>query len=357
MLEGAEDSGVQETALPEQGRARQNGVGMDVTVLIDAILRQTTVLIAQLATSAGGRAPLAHTANQVFVDLVRELKEQGLGNKVIADMFGMALRTYHAKVRRLAESSTFRGRSLWAAVLEYLQERQTVLHSEVLHRFRHDDEATVRGVLNDLVDSGMVFKTGVGVRRSYRAAQPEEFARVERETGDGPANLVWVAVNRFGPVSEKALSDIVPLDAPRLSAALERLLSDNRIALVEREGVAEYSSERCVIPFESPAGWEAAVFDHYQAVVTAICTKLQRGTQANAAEDVGGSTYGFVIWEGHEHEQSVRGLLASLRRQAAELRAQVSEYNARHQRPPDAEVRVITYIGQTVIESESGGES
>src|SRR6187549_1621601 len=61
-------------------------VGMDIAVLIDAIVRQTTVLIAQLVTSAGGWAPLAHTANQVFVDLVRELKEQGLGNKVIADM-------------------------------------------------------------------------------------------------------------------------------------------------------------------------------------------------------------------------------------------------------------------------------
>src|SRR5215470_16531499 len=108
---------------------------MDATLLIDAVVRQTTVLIAQLAPAAGSRAPLAHTANQVFVDLVRELKEQGLGSKVIADMFGMALRTYHAKVRRLGESSTFRGRSLWATVLGYLQDRETVAQSEVLYRF------------------------------------------------------------------------------------------------------------------------------------------------------------------------------------------------------------------------------
>jgi hypothetical protein len=98
---------------------------MDVTVLIDAVVRQTTVLIAQLATAAGGRAPLAHTANQVFVDLVRELKEQGLGNKVIADMFGLALRTYHGKVRRLSESTTVRGKSLWEATLEFVQEKET----------------------------------------------------------------------------------------------------------------------------------------------------------------------------------------------------------------------------------------
>jgi hypothetical protein len=65
---------------------------MNATLLIDAIVRQTTVLIATLATAAGHRAPLARVADQVFSDLVGELKEQGLGNKVIADMFGMALR-------------------------------------------------------------------------------------------------------------------------------------------------------------------------------------------------------------------------------------------------------------------------
>jgi predicted acetyltransferase len=85
---------------------------MNVNLLIDAIVRQTTILIAHLATSGGTRSPLAHMANQIFVDLVRELKEQGVGNKVIADMFGLSLRTYHNRVRRMSESSTERGRTL-----------------------------------------------------------------------------------------------------------------------------------------------------------------------------------------------------------------------------------------------------
>src|ERR1041385_2422234 len=120
---------------------------VNVNLLIDAIVRQTTVLIAQLATAAGARAQLAHTANQVFLDLVHELKHQGLGNKVIADMFGLSLRTYHNKVARLAESSTDRGRSLWEALLAYVQEKGPASRADVLDRFRHDDEATVRGVL------------------------------------------------------------------------------------------------------------------------------------------------------------------------------------------------------------------
>jgi hypothetical protein len=347
---------VQKSALPGLEAAVQKKGVMDAAVLIDAVVRQTTVLIAQLATSVGSRAPLAHTANQVFVDLVRELKEQGLGNKVIADMFGMALRTYHAKVQRLSESSTFRGRSLWATVLEYLQDRDTVLQSEVLYRFRHDDEASVRGVLNDLVDSGMVFRTGRGDHRTYRAAKPDEYARIEAQSGDGAANLVWVAVNRFGPATEAALAEVVPLEPQRLSAALEQLVGDRRVTRSERDGVLLYASDECVIPFESPAGWEAAVFDHYQAMVTAICTKLRLGPRARASEDVGGSTFGFVIWDGHPLEREVRGLLGELRARATELRARVAEHNASVSAPLDAEIRVIAYVGQTVMGNELVGE-
>src|SRR5688572_28004473 len=90
---------------------------MSRTLLIDSIVRQTTVLIASLATTAGHRSSLAHVANQVLGNLDLELKAQGLGNKVIADMFGMALRTYHDRVARLAESQSEVGRSLWDAVL------------------------------------------------------------------------------------------------------------------------------------------------------------------------------------------------------------------------------------------------
>lgn len=63
---------------------------MNVQVLISAVVRQVTVLIAQLATSGGARAPLAQVANQVFLELAAELENQGVGRKVSADMFGMA---------------------------------------------------------------------------------------------------------------------------------------------------------------------------------------------------------------------------------------------------------------------------
>ena len=72
---------------------------MNVQLLIDSVVQQVTVLIAQLATSGGARAPVAHIASQVFVDLAHELEAQGLSRKVSADMFGMALRAYSASSR------------------------------------------------------------------------------------------------------------------------------------------------------------------------------------------------------------------------------------------------------------------
>ena len=50
---------------------------MNLKLLIDGIVRQTTVLIAQLSTASGVRAPLAHVADQVFLSLAREIEAQG----------------------------------------------------------------------------------------------------------------------------------------------------------------------------------------------------------------------------------------------------------------------------------------
>jgi hypothetical protein len=333
---------------------------MNVDLLIDSIVRQTTVLIAQVATATGGRATLAHTANQVFTDLISELKEQGLGNKLIADMFGLTLRTYHNKVRRLAESSTFKGRSLWEAVLSFIQENGTVRRAEVLSRFIADDERIVRAVLSDLVDSGVVFRAGRGDNTTYRAAAAEEIGLLDdAQKGEGLAQLVQVAVARFGPLDRAQIAQHVRAPAAALETTLETLMASGRV----RESGGVYSCEQCVIPFDEPAGWEAAIFDHYQAMVTAICIKLQKGKRTAALGDtVGGSTYTFDIWEGHPMHGEVLGLLRELRRHGRNLRERVEAYNTEHAAQRVAttrrELRVITYVGQGVLESEAeeGGD-
>jgi hypothetical protein len=331
---------------------------VNINILIDAIVRQTTVLIAQLATTARARASLSQTANQVFLDLVSELKEQGLGNKLIADMFGLSLRTYHNKMRRLSESSTERGESLWNAVLAFVQEQKTVSRGEVLMRFPRDDERSVKSVLADLVATGMLFSKGQGDRIAYRAATPVEYDLGETpDDSAGLSNLLWISIARHSPIKRSRLLQTVRLEPSELDVALGPLLSDGRVQVSKSEGEICYSSEECVIGVGESGGWEASIFDHYQAMVIAICKKLERGTSGTPGEAFGGSTYGFEIWPGHPLAEEVLGFLQATRERAVDLRQRVDRHNAEADVPEEQRQRVIAYVGQTVIEPVEPSET
>ena len=207
---------------------------MDIKLLIDAIVRQTTVLIAQLATAGGVRAPLAHLANQVFLSLTSELEAQGVSRKVSADMFGMALRAYQKKIQRLSESSTVRGRSLWEAVLEFLEEGSVQTRGEVLQRFRHDDGVLVRGVLHDLVENGLVSCSGSGVHAIYRKTTDEERAALTRN-GTGLEEFLWVLTYREGPLSTEALAKLSGVREQDLNAPLARLQAEQRVSFERQQ--------------------------------------------------------------------------------------------------------------------------
>ena len=209
---------------------------MNVQVLIDAIVRQTMVLVAQLATTAGMRAPLAQVANQVFLELVGELESQGVRQKVIADMFGMALRSYQLKVQRLSEASSERTRSLWEATLAYLQARRVATRAELVQYFRHQDEAMFRGVLRDLVESGLVFRAGRGHATVYRAATDEELGLLSRPLQrEGAQTLVWLTIYRSGRTTAGALADQLGLDEALIAEALDVLLAEERITAHEAD--------------------------------------------------------------------------------------------------------------------------
>jgi hypothetical protein len=331
---------------------------MDVATLIDAIVRQTTVMIAQLATSSGNRAHLAHTANQVFLDLVNALREQGVGSKVIADMFGMALRTYHQRIQRLSESRTERGRTLWEAVFDYLQKNGPVSRTEVLRRFARDDELVVRSLLKDLVGSGLVYRTGRGDHVRYHVAEPYA---AETDSEQSLAELVCLSVHRIAPATLGEVATLLSVEPNRLRPLVANLIAEGRLSVVTTRGDEDrYTSAGCVIPLGEPQGWEVAVFDHYQAMVTAVCTKLRAGRQrANSADKVGGSTFSYTVWEGHPFYDEATSFLSRFRAEGAELRQRIAAYNRDHDVEPvtsksehSQRVRVLVYAGQTIQELE-----
>jgi predicted transcriptional regulator len=327
---------------------------MNAVLLIHAIVRQTTVLIAALATASGQRAQLASVANLVFADLVRELREQGLGNKVIADMFGMVLRTYHRKLARLSSSRTVQGRSLWEAVLGHIQQHGPLLRSELLQRFGRDDESTLRAVVADLAESGLVRIDGTD---DAERVQATELVSVAGEAKPGPGKLegmMLVALHRGGPLTLDAVSELVPADRIELEQTLARLVSGGLVTQEQREAETLYGCESCVIQFGDEAGWEAAVFDHYQAMVVAMATKLRAGARrAELADSIGGSTFVFDLWQGHPMQAEVLGYLKSMRTRGMELRKVLERHNAASPMPQRvAPLRVTAYVGQSVTEME-----
>jgi hypothetical protein len=312
---------------------------MDSQVLIDQVVRQTMILIAQLATSGGARAPLAHIADRVFLDLARELEAQGLSRKVTADMFGVALRSYRRRIQRLSESVTERGRSLWSAVLDFVPEDRLVTRGEVLTKFHLDEELQVRAILSDLCESGLVLQLGRGASTAYRGATTNELEALDAST-DGLLQLVWLLIYREGPLTAQALTERVRVDRARIDGALEALSESGRVLLTE----GGYSSREVVVPRSAAAGWEAAMLDHFQAMVKTLCARLRGEGDPSTS---GGSTYSFDMAADHPLAARVYGTLSRIRSELTALRAEVERHNAEHPGEPTPEL-VTLYVGQHV---------
>jgi len=335
---------------------------MNVKILIDTVVKQTTVLVAQLATAGGVRAPLAHIANQVFWELSRELEAQGVSRKVSADMFGMALRTYLRRIQWLSESSTYRGRTLWEAVLDRVGEGQLVSRQTILQRFREDDDAVVKGVLHDLVESGLLLCSGSGAQQSYRATtRAERMQLSEAAEGAGLDELLWAYVYREGPAAPEDLQQFGASQPSRLNQALQRLVSSGRVELKQTKDGPRYAATTLEVLLDDPVGWEAAVYDHYQAMVRTICQRLMASSQApegDASETapahrVGGSTFTFDVWPGHPNETEVVEQLRELRERCVDLYERVEAHNAEHGKPESYD-QVIFYGGQCVSPRNDG---
>jgi DNA-binding MarR family transcriptional regulator len=264
-------------------------------------------------------------------------------------MFGLALRSYQQKVQRLSESATDSGLSLWAAVSRYLGERRVALKAEVLQRFSHDDSASVRGILNDLVSSGLVAQAGRGDATEYRMLDEAELVSGQKNEAEAQAALTWVHVYREGPMRRDDLCAQLNWSAEDVQRALDVLVADGRVEeRVGEDGRAEYVADRCFIALEDTAGWEAAVVDHHRAMMTSLALKIRGGApEGTLPQEIGGSTFAFHLCPGHPKEAEVRALLQETRSRLARLWDEVVEHNRQRARG-DEEYRVTFYFGQSL---------
>ncbi len=329
---------------------------MNIKLLIDNVMRQTTVLIAQLSTAAGVRAPLAHIADQVFLSLAREIEAQGVGRKVVADMFGMALRGYQVKTQRLAESHSRQGKTLFEAVLGYIEQHGTVTRRALLQRFRSDGDRQTIGVVSDLVGSGLIHATGRGATTVYGRTSDAERQRLTRETDElALADMLWGEVYRGPLASSDALAAHFRLPVEQIDAALQHLFDDGR---VKREPDGRLRTKGFLIPVDAERGWESAVFDHFQAVAAAIASKLAlMGAGDPRADHVGGTTLRFQLTEQHPYQHQVLSLLDETRQRLNRLWNEVAEHNDAHGVDERSRFDVVFYFGQNIDRRDPGGET
>jgi hypothetical protein len=281
----------------------------------------------------------------VFVELAHELEAQGISRKVSADMFGMALRAYIRKLRRLGEGKTDQGKTLWQAVLEFIREQPMVSRPRVFERFRCDGDLEVSAIVHDLLDSGLIFSSGTGQQAVFRAANDQELSQLSKiYSTQGFDDLVWVTVFRSGPLTDEDLGALLGRPAANLQDAIDRLM---QLGHVERLPSGVLRAQDFLIPLGATVGFEAAVFDHIQAVVQTICQRLEHDAE-HPRDWVGGSTYTFDVWPGHPLENAVKSQLNELRQRCGDLRSQVTAYNAQHGLDPHYE-QITTYVGQCGI--------
>lgn len=321
---------------------------MNSRLLIDAIVRQTTVLVAQLSTAAGIRAPLAHVVDEVFVSLAREIEAQGVGRKVAADMFGVALRTYQKKLRRLTESVTQRERTLWEALLDYITDAGSVSRRDLLRRFAGDGEREVIAVLADLVSSGLVHAAGRGTGSVYGVTTDVE-RRMLADAADveSIAAFAWIAVRATPGMTRTELAEFLRVELGTVRDAVRRLVADGRLTERDESDDAPLAAAPYVILVGAEVGWEAAVADHFRAVANAIMAKVRQGNTRSAGDDVvGGTTLSFSLGREHPYRDRVHGLLARVRTEAIDLWEAVEAHNVVHPVLPDEGTRIWFYAGQ-----------
>ena len=213
---------------------------MDTRHLIDAIVRQTTLLIAQLSTAAGHPRAAGADRRSGVPGAARELEAQGVARKVAADMFGLALRSYQKKIQRIARARpTAIGRcgAPWSSICARAAARAG---TSVLAALRARGSARPGRGAQGPGDSGFVSPRGAVAATYYELASTQA-----RKSLAGQAeheivtDLVWLAIYDHQQVARGALHGRAEL-SPRSPARARSttLIADGRVERIGTKGVA-----------------------------------------------------------------------------------------------------------------------
>jgi hypothetical protein len=170
------------------------------------------------------------------------------------------------------------------------------------------------------------------------ASQPEELV----------ATAATLGYEALAITDECSMSGVVRAHMAAKDCGLKKLVIGS-LQRTEEDGIALYQAVRLVLPLGSTAGWEAAVFDHFKALVATIIRRLpEKSIPPSLADSVGGSTYTFSVWPGHPMADEVYGTLKRFRSELSAMRDRAAKIND-EEGVPEAHTRTVIYVGQSLI--------
>ncbi|MEZ4267485.1 MAG: hypothetical protein R3F39_13990 [Myxococcota bacterium] len=327
---------------------------MNFSNLVERMVPLVAELFATLKVTDPLRMDFAGIAEKTVHDLVGVLRQEGLTNEEIAAALDLSIAGFYRKVKDLRETYSpgegTRRPTLWEHVYDFVLEQsggsgdRPVTYTAIEARFPQLTPERLGAMLRYLVRFGRLSMTGHGASRRYRI--------VEREQPTGATyHDAVVTLYRDGPLTRVELAQRLETDEDACDAWLARLRDAGRLeeTTVGRQKT-RYRATGYHIEPDEPAGYEAALWDHFQAVVRAICMKVRLGaTQASMRDLIGGTTFSFDLPVDDPLYAEISGFLAETRQR---MEAWLVRHGEMEPRPGARSVRVTIYTGQMVEETD-----
>lgn len=319
-----------------------------------ALQARVVPLVAELFATLAAQNPLrmhfADIAGKTLLDIVENLREEGVSQEAIAAALGLTITGYRAKVRRLrelygagSERAEEEPRTLLERVYAFVDDTGhggPVAEEAVFGHFKGVKVDSLKGVLQFLVRSGVLER----VRgRRYRP--------VIRYLPGGPGvRDAEVMLYRNGPLTLAELATSLEITAEEAQGFIDALESKARLIKGVRDGEPTWRAMAYHIPLDAAEGYEAAIWDHLVAVIRSICKKLRLGRHGASMRDkTGGATFSFHLPEDHPLYAEVSSYLAESRVRFEGWLAQAAAIEL----PTDRPVKQVTvYVGQLVEDYE-----
>ncbi|MCB9788932.1 MAG: hypothetical protein H6744_19825 [Deltaproteobacteria bacterium] len=325
---------------------------MNFSNLVERMVPLVAELFATLKVTDPLRMDFAGIAEKTVHDLVGVLRQEGLTNEEIAAALDLSIAGFYRKVKDLRETYSPgegpRRPTLWEHIYDFVLEQSGGSHDRpvtflaIEARFPQLSPDRLGAMLRYLVRFGRLSMTGHGPQRRYHI--------VERELPTGATyHDAVVTLYRDGPLTRAELAQRLEVDEQTCEPWLVRLRDAGRLeeTTVGRQP-ARYRATGYHIEPEEPAGYEAALWDHFQAVVRAICKKVRLGaTQASMGDLIGGTTFSFDLPVEDPLYAELSGFLAETRQR---MEAWLVRHGEMEARPGARRVRVTIYTGQMVEE-------